>query len=135
MTNDLFTEPVSTGDDLLERVAGLLGTAVRHQFWLLFIDADGRQLQTLVPIDGVPDSPGPQEALRFAPMLDWLAEGEGAHSVAFVIERPGDREFGENDLAWARVLAEAASFIELPVRGLVVMHTDGVRWLAADDYA
>lgn len=135
MTRELFTDPLPTSDDVLERVLDLLSRAIRRQFWLMFIDATGHQLQTLVPIDGIPELPGPEEALRFAPMLDWLAEGEGAEAVVFVIERPGRREFAEGDLAWARVLAEAASIIGLPVRDLILLHSDGARPLTADDYA
>ena len=135
MTRELFTDPLPTSDDVLERVGELLGTAIRRQFWLLFLDSGGHQLRTLVPIDGIPEAPGPEEALRFAPMLDWLAEGEGAAAVVFVVERPGPREFAATDLAWARVLAEAASIIGLPTRALLLLHSEGPRPLTADDYA
>ncbi|BDI22455.1 hypothetical protein [Herbiconiux sp. L3-i23] len=125
---------LDTDDELLDEVISLLHAANKPGLWLIFLDEGKRLCQTLIPIDGIPTVPGPGEDASFAPLLDWLADGEGAASVVFVIERHGDARTTAADVAWARCLRTAAGIAELPVRGQIVLHDTGGRWLAPDDY-
>jgi hypothetical protein len=120
-------ETLDTDERLLEEVGMLLGSAVRRGLWLLFLDSQQRLCPTLVPIDGTPRLPGPGEGEAFAPLLDWLSEGEGAEAVAFVIERRGGAGVTAADREWARCLRAAALAAEL-------LHDGGASWLPGDEY-
>jgi len=134
MTFETYASSLETDSMILERMVQLFGAASGRQFSLVFLDSRQRQCPTIVPVDGIPDTPDPADADRFAPVMDWLADGEGGSSVIIVLERPGSRILHDHDRSWIRTLRRCAAIAELPVRAQLLVHDDGVRWLAPDDY-
>ena len=134
MNFDIYADALDSDTSILDRMHRLFRPASRRQFWLVFLDSDRRQCPTIIPIDGIPDLPDETDAERFAPVLEWLADGENAHSVVVLVERPGTERVTESDRAWIRTLRSASQLAEIPVRAQLVVHDDGVRLLAPDDY-
>ncbi|MEV1130458.1 hypothetical protein [Agromyces sp. NPDC049794] len=133
--------PITTDRDVEERVALLLRNAIRRQWWTLYLDDDDVQLPLLMPMAGYPARPdepsgeGGTAAQLIADRLAAVVEQVGAAKVVFVWERPGGAETTPGDRDWARSLAEACRAEEVVVRAQLVLHSGGVRWFAADDYA
>ena len=127
--------PPLTSDALIQqRVSSLIGRAARRQIWFLFLDEQSRQLPLLLPIDDYPSRPDDEDADRFAHLLREVGDSAGAAGVVIVIERFADATVSPSDVAWARALREAAADSPLELRGLLLSHAKGVRWIAADDY-
>lgn len=133
--------PIPTDHDVQDRVASLLECAVRRQWWTLYLDEDDVQFPILMPMAGYPDSPdepAPEcgtAAALLANRLSVIVDEIGAAKLVFVWERPGPAESTEADRAWARALSEACRAEGLAVRAQLILHDDGVRWFAPDDYA
>ncbi|MET0589805.1 MAG: hypothetical protein ABWZ77_01390 [Naasia sp.] len=134
MLPETSSDPLITDSDVEERVRFLLTAAIQRRFWLFLLDAEHRQRPTLVPVDGIPARPAPDDGERLAPMLDFVAEAEGAQSLVIVHERPGPVGVTAADAEWARCLRTAAARAELPVRASILLHDGGTRWLAPDDW-
>jgi hypothetical protein len=126
--------PLTTNALIEERVAGLLGRAIQRQLWLLFLDEHGVQLPTLIPLDGLPPLPPGLSDTALCSMLRHVTESAGAHSLVFVLERYADARLTPTDIDWARALHRACDEAEVPLRGILVSHRRGVRWVAQDDY-
>ncbi|MEO6944598.1 MAG: hypothetical protein ABI053_07790 [Lacisediminihabitans sp.] len=58
----------------------------------------------------------------------------GAHSFVFVLERYADATLIPADIAWARALHNACTEAGVALRGILLSHKCGVRWVAQDDY-
>ena len=58
-----------------------------------------------------------------------------AAKVIFVWERPGDDELTSGDRAWAGALSAACRDAGVEVRAQLILHDDGVRWIAAEECA
>ncbi|QEO15399.1 hypothetical protein FLP10_13905 [Agromyces intestinalis] len=137
--------PLTDDDALQRRVADLLQSAFRRQWWTLYLDADGRQLPVIMPMAGYPHDPtepvsdeggfSGTAAQLLADRLAMMVEELGAASVVFVWERPGSAVSTPADRAWARELADACRAEEVPVRAQFIAHSRGIRWFAPDDYA
>jgi hypothetical protein len=127
-------QPLTTNALIEERVAELLGRAIRRQLWLLFLDEHDVQLPLLVPLDGLPTSPPDPPDATLRSMLQHCAETAGAHSFIFVLERYADATLTPADIAWARALHSACDEVRMPLRGILLSHKRGVRWVAQDDY-
>ena len=56
----LAAAPVISDDDVLGRVAAVIGPAARNRrtLWLLFLERDGTQADRVVPVDCLPGRPG-----------------------------------------------------------------------------
>ncbi len=128
-----ITEPLSTDALIQERVTSLVGRACRRQFWLLFLDEDSIQLPLLVPIGDPPAYPQPESDALLG-MVENAAESVGAASVVVVIERYADDTLTPSDLAWAAWLDTAFRDHAIDLRGMLLSHRRGVRWIARDDY-
>jgi hypothetical protein len=130
---DTVTQPL-TSDDLIEaRVSALVGRACRRQIWFLFVDSENMQLPLIIPVADPPDLPD----AAVSQLADNIAQGVehlDAHSVIVVLERYAGPQFSAADKAWARALSSGLDAAGLPVRALLVSHSRGVRWFAADDY-
>ncbi|HYZ08830.1 MAG TPA: hypothetical protein VE709_09710 [Pseudonocardiaceae bacterium] len=51
-----------TDADVLARVEQLVGPAATdHRLWIMWVDGDGRQAPVVVPVDGIPRHPGPNQ--------------------------------------------------------------------------
>ncbi|WP_448005426.1 hypothetical protein [Agromyces bauzanensis] len=133
--------PITTDREVEERVALLLQHAIRRQWWTLYLDDDDVQLPLLMPMAGYPerpDEPSGDEgtaAQLIAHRLSDIVREVGAAKVVFVWERPGRADSTPADREWARALAEACRTRGVSVRAQLILHSSGVRWFAADDYA
>ena len=125
--------PLRSDHDVHERVARLVGAAIRPQLWLLFLDEADRQLPLLVPVEGIPAHPELDAVAGMARIIDQLARSAGAAAVIAVLERPGDENPDRGVRAWGVVLVDAAADAGIPLRGLLLAHDRGVRMLSIDD--
>lgn len=134
MTPRIDTAPLITDIDIETRLRKQLTAALQRRFWIVLLDECRRQLPTLIPVDGIPPAPDPEDGARLAPMLEWLADMYAAASIVVVLERPGPPEAEAADIEWVRCLRQAAAHAEVPVRGTLLLHDDGIRWLAPDEW-
>ena len=130
---DTLTQPL-TSDDLIEaRVSALVGRACRRQIWFLFVDSENMQLPLMIPVadpPALPDGAVSQLAGNIAEGVEHL----DARSVIIVLERYAGAQFTAADKAWAGALGSGFDAAGLSVRAVLVSHSRGVRWFAADDY-
>ena len=126
--------PLTTDALIEERVTALIGRAARRQVWFLFVDAQDDQLPLLMPWGDHPSRPRSGDADHFAALLAQVREAADASGVIVVIERYGSAELTKSDLAWANVLRGAALGSGMALRGVLLSHARGVRWVAPDDY-
>lgn len=134
MTPRIDTAPLITDADIEARLRKQLTSALRHRFWIVLLDESHRQLPTLIPVDQIPPAPDPEDGVRLAPMLEWLVDMYDAASVVIVLERPGPPGADAADIDWVRCLRLAAAHAEVLVRGALLLHDDGIRWLAPDEW-
>jgi hypothetical protein len=132
--SDVGEEPLATDEKLVERAEMLLEHALRRQIWLMFLDDESRQLPVIMPTY-VPARPGPRESEGFGRFLRELVDDFGAASVAITFERRGGDSYDEADRAWFRLIHDACVSSDVPLRGPMLCHNTGVRWVAAEDYA
>ena len=121
--------PLTTDALIQQRATQLVGRAVQRQLWLMFLDADDYQLPLLVPLEDMPESP-PDWHL---PLGDFL-EQAGASSLFVVLERYGDEALSPADIAWAKHVRASCDAASVDLRGVLLSHRRGVRWVAPDDY-
>jgi hypothetical protein len=139
--NDALLRPIISDRDIEDRVAGLLRSAIRRQWWTLYLDADDVQRPVLMPMAGYPERPDEQcdgrgtVAQIMAARLAEIVGEIGAAKLVFVWERPGGAETTVLDRSWAAGLGEACRAEGLAVRAQLILHAGGVRWFAPDDYA
>ncbi len=127
-----LSEALITDADLLDRVGSCIaqqpGTGA--SLWIMFFDPGGVQLPVLLPIDGVPESPGPGDA----PTVCWIiaqALGDAAPggSAVITLARPGPGRVCESDERWASALREAAVSEGTMLRMVCLATSEGVRQL------
>ena len=131
---DTQEHPLATDESVLERVKLLVRTAMRRQLWLMFADGDDRQLPLLMPTD-VPRNPEDAVPSHLARFIREITDGIDADSIIVTFERRGSDEITDDDRAWFRLVRDACAMAELKLRGPLLCHTSGVRWVAAEDYA
>jgi hypothetical protein len=127
-------QPLTSDDDIQERVSTLIGRANIRQLWLLFLDGDGVQLPLLVPIEGLPSKPTPAEAEDIVTTIGEIMQTVSASSVVFVWERYGSAQLTAQDAAWARSLHVACLVGNVRLRAMLLSHHSGVSWIAQSDY-
>lgn len=127
-------QPLDTDAQVQQRVADLIGRACRRQLWFLFLDERGVQLPVLMPVADPPLSPPPPESGGLLGMVGHLVEAVEAAAIVLVLERFGTASLTDSDRAWAAALHTACNEVGVPLRGMLLSHRDGVRWLAQDDY-
>jgi len=125
--------PLTTDDEIVERVGELVGAAIRRQVWLLLLDERDVQLPVLIPVDGLPPWPG-DEGHVFARHVADAVYDTAVARVLVVWERPGRAALDDEDRAWAREIALGFARADLAVRGQLLSHDRGVRWLRPDEY-
>ena len=126
--------PLSTPERIEARVRALVGRATRREIWFLFINPCDAQLPIILPLEDHPSLPAPGDQAGFTRMLSQVGEAIGAVGVIVVIERYADHRLSPSDLAWASILHAAARESSLILRGMLLSHTRGIRWVAPDDY-
>ena len=119
-------EPLTTDALVTERVEELIGRAIQHQLWFLFLDAHQVQLPLVIPVGELPARPDA--------FVGTLAQRLAAASVIVVIERFAQPELTAADREWAKCLHDALDENGVAVRGVLLSHSRGVRWVAQDDY-
>mgnify|MGYP001260793952 CR=1 FL=1 len=132
--DDVADVPLITDEHVLARVSTLVEGAYRRQLWLMFLDADQRQLPIVIPHD-VPGSPSAEARREFPGFLQALVHELGAAAVVVVLERSGSDTLRRGDRDWFAVLADACAAAAVPLRGPVLCCDDGFRWIASEDFA
>ena len=127
------TQPLITDEDIERRVADLVGRANSRQLWLMFLDETDVQLPLLVPIEGLPGEPTDEQAGGVIYRVRELMGEIGAASVITVLERYGPPALTAQDAAWVRSLRRACEERGVMLRGQLLSHRTGVRWIAADE--
>lgn len=136
----------SLDDATLEELVGLMLTgAIRRQLWLMFLDDEDRLSDAIMPTADFPEDPqepvvvedlGPVTAAHLmADRMEGIAAALGVTQLVLVWEREGDESFRAEELAWAAAMAEAVGETDLRLRAQFVLHDEGPRVLAPDDYA
>lgn len=95
----------------------------------MFLDHDCYQFPTVLPLDDYPCSPDEGHAAHFASAIEFVTNRTNAAQVIFVWERYGDSATTPADRAWARALGTACAELGVLVRGQLLSHSRGVRWL------
>jgi hypothetical protein len=139
--DDATQVPLTTDFALHERVSELLDAGIRRQWWTMYLDENEKQLPLIMPMAGYPEDPDEPcgsegtAAQVLAQRLTEIVDHVGAAKVVFVWERPGAPESTAADRAWANCLGEACRAVGVAVRAQFILHDDGARWFAPDDYA
>ena len=87
-----------------------------------------------MPTD-VPANPKTTDATNLARFIRGVNDELEATSIVVSLERRGSDEISNDDRAWFRLVRDACAMAELRLRGPLLVHTRGVRWVAAEDYA
>ncbi|GAB2528918.1 hypothetical protein [Paramicrobacterium agarici] len=126
--------PLVSDEQIEMRVSDLVGKAIKRQWWMLFLDENDVQLPHIVPVEGAPLVPDDAATQHSAEGMSAIMDELGAAQVILVWERPTGPTVAMPDRVWARSLAEAARRRGIRVRAQLISHSNGVRWLAPDDY-
>lgn len=129
--DEVHEAPLTSDEEVLVRVDSLIGRANRRQIWLLFLDAQDRQLPLLMPCE-VPTRPGRMTG-AFPGFLRELVESVEADAIVSVLERRRGPELTEGDRIWLRLLRDAPAGIGVRQRGPILSSRAGVRWIAPED--
>jgi hypothetical protein len=130
---DAKTQPLTSQVLIEERVRALIGRACRRQLWFLFLDGDQVQLPLMIPLDDLPNSPD-DTVHDLARAMGRAMDAAGAESIIIVIERYASSALTPADIAWAKGVHDAFDLEQINLRGVVLSHNRGVRWIAQDDY-
>ena len=126
---DTLTGPVRTEADVLTRVEMLIDPIdrMRQGLWLFFLDRDNKQSPVLVPIDGVPDDPDPDEVGKLCWIIaEVLGSTEPEGSVIIVRTRSGPAAISETDRHWRERLQDGAILHGARIRMICLATPDGV---------
>ena len=127
--------PLTTDSDIEERVGELLGTANQRQMWLIPLDEQDRQLPLLIPIEGMPVRPPRLDDSGLAPALQLLVDEYEVAAFVIVLERYASAELQNSDREWATAMRATCGATGVRLRAVVVLHSDGARLIAPDEYA
>lgn len=124
--------PLVTDEDVLQRVTSLVDRAYRRQIWFLFVDGEHRQLPVL-PIMDVPVRPrGPGKG-NLTDFLSAVMREMGAEELIVVYERSGRPQLTAADREWLDLVIAACTANAIRLRGPLLAHTHGIRWIASED--
>lgn len=126
--------PLDTDESVERRVADIVGRAVQHQIWLLLLDAHGVQLPVVIPVGGLPVSPGRDDSRLWGEFAAQVAETAEATSVVCVLERYADSALTSADVSWASAIVDGCREAGVQLRALALSHRRGVRLIAPDEY-
>lgn len=130
--DDVRDESLTSDDQVLARAELLIERAERRQLWLMFLDAAERQLPLLMPMD-VPRRPDPDFPEPFSRMLRDICEELDAESAVIAFERCGSATLADADRQWLTLVHTACRDAEIHLRGPLLVHDGGVRWIAVED--
>ena len=129
---ELLAAPVISDDDVLGRIAAVIGHAARHRrtLWLLFLAGDGTQAGPVMQVDGLPGRPGGAAAGHVCYLAsESIARAPGLVSVVITLTRPGTSQRTDADRHLLRALQHGAGRHGTPVRMLCLATSEGVREL------
>lgn len=130
--DDVRDAPLTTDESVLERAHLLLAHAIRRQVWLMFLDEDDCQLPVLIP-SYVPRRPTRHHRSNFPQLLGVLFEDADADAMVIAYERRGDDGLTDADRQWLTLIRDACARAAIPLRGPLLVHDGGVRWIAPED--
>lgn len=138
MTDTLAFDDVSaialeSDDAVLERVTALIRNAIRRQVWLMFLDAERRQLPVLLPTE-IPASPGEDDAQLIGDFISTMASELDARTAVITLERAGSPELSDTDRAWLATLLDSGEASGVPFHGPYLCHRRGVRRVETIEY-
>jgi hypothetical protein len=125
--------PLTTDEEVAERLGLILATAIRRQIWLMFLDDDGQQLPAIIPTY-VPARPRPREERGMARFVKHMADELGAATVLVTFERRAGTDLTDADRVWLRSLRSSCEQAEVAFRGPFLCHREGVRVVAPEEY-
>lgn len=131
--DDVADTALTTDDLVLDRVRSLVEGAYRQQLWLMFLDERHCQLPILMPHD-VPSAPNRGHRAGFRTFIAHLVDEIRPSSIIVVLERPGPDLVRRGDRAWFALVDDACRAAAVRLRGPVLAHDHGFRWIAVEDY-
>lgn len=129
---ELLAVPVITDTDVLDRVAAIVGPAARRHraLWLFFLQRDGTQANLVVPVDDIPERPGPPLIANLCYVAaESIAQTPSLLSAVIALSRPGTLRRTDSDRHCLRALQHGVSRHATPVRMLVLATPEGLREL------
>ncbi|SFS18870.1 hypothetical protein SAMN04487783_2763 [Agrococcus baldri] len=112
------------GDATLQAVAALVQHGIVARLWIFLIEPDGTMHRDLQQVDSIPTSPDAYAVLALRGILGHLLDGD--QEVVFVIERPAGPTPSPDDWAWHDAIVRAVRGIPVPLRGVLLAHSEGV---------
>lgn len=131
--DDVSAVALTTDSDLLARVNALVRNAIKRQVWLMFLDAERRQLPVLLPTE-IPAGPGDEDAELIGSFIRTMMSEVDAATAVITLERPGPSDLNESDRAWLDTLRRAAETAEVDFAGPFLCHRRGVRAVEVIEY-
>jgi hypothetical protein len=131
--DDVSAVALESDADVLARVNALVRNAIKRQVWLMFLDADRRQLPVLLPTE-IPASPGEEDSELIGSFLRTMMSDVDAATAVITLERPGTADLTDSDRAWLETLRRAADVAGVDVVGPFLCHRRGVRAVEVLEY-
>jgi hypothetical protein len=103
----------------------------RRSLWIVWLDADGRPLPVVVPMDDRPLTPDPGLLEGLIHVIASQAEPGG--EVLLTLTRPGGQGVEEGDRAWFHALHQAAETASVRLGPIHLGTEHGIRALHPDD--
>ncbi|HEX4830543.1 MAG TPA: hypothetical protein VH478_05560 [Trebonia sp.] len=132
LAGQLPTRPVRTDEDVLARVAEVLGPEARlvPALWLFFLDPAGVQSSLIMPIDDIPQYPDEEDGESLFAMLSRIfGPGGPDYSVVITLGRDGPAALTGSDRCWLELLQRGIEEYAIPARMLCLAAPGGVREL------
>ncbi len=126
--------PLKTDAQIHQRVEDLVGTALRRQTWIMYLDSTDKQLPVVMPMMEIPIEVGDDNADILAGSLSEMARDLGATQVMLVWERRGGRTLCPPERDWMRDIRRAFAETDIALRAQLLCHSGGVRWISPDDF-
>lgn len=128
--------PVTSAGQLAERWQLVVDEASRghRELWVLWFDADGRQLSVVVPVEGVDLRPDDRLVANLMDVVHAVLEAHAPGGWAsLALARPGPATLDDDDRAWGRAVHQAATERGLHLPPLHVAAAGRVTVLRPDD--
>lgn len=137
--------PISTDEQIRQRIDELVGRACVRQLWFFFLDENDLQLPLIIPMSDHPlddlargaelESRSVVEVATALAAFGALQMADTpAAKVILVWERYQNASLTSNDRRWVRQAAEAFRDAGIELRGQLLSYRRGVRWLSPADY-
>lgn len=129
---DSPSTPLLTEADFRRRILQLLGFASERCLSVLLVDGFGIQLPMIVTLDDLPASPDSETLNLLLGDLGARLSLPDAHGgLAVVLERPGESRPHAFDELWAEAVFAAGEAAGVPLIGVFLLHSRGVRRMRA----